>query len=69
MKIREKEKKEEKNEAEALPNRDRDRFLHRSVFFIRHLVSICFKNLGTICAPLGVPFVALHIFISFFYHQ
>ena len=32
MKIREKEKKEEKNEVEALPNRDRDRFLHRSSF-------------------------------------
>jgi len=30
----------------------------RSVFFVRHLVSICFKDLDIVYAPLGVLFVA-----------
>ena len=41
----------------------------RSVFFIHHLVSIYFKDLDSIYEPLGVLFVALHTFISFFYHH
>ena len=71
MKIREKEKKEEKNEVEVLLNHDRNRLLHRSSFFVLHPVSIYFKDLDIIYAPLGVGvlFIALHIFISFFYHQ
>jgi len=41
----------------------------RSVFFVHHPVRFFFKDLDTIYAPLGVLFVALCIFISFFYHQ
>ena len=67
MKIEEKKKKEEEK---MRPKRYRiatviDFYIVlRSVFFVRHPVSICFKNLDTIYAPLGVLFVALHIFIS-----
>ena len=71
MKFEEKKKKEEKNEADTLSNCDRNRLLHRSSFFVLHTVSIYFKDLDIIYAPLGVGvlFIALHIFISFFYHQ
>jgi len=36
VKFEEKKKKEEKNEAEALSNCDRNRFLHRSLFGVLH---------------------------------
>ena len=34
-----------------------------SVFFIRHPVSFCFKDLDTIYAPLGVLFAFAHLYL------
>ena len=38
-------------------------------FFVHQPISFYFKVLNSLYTPLGVLFVALHIFISFFYHQ
>jgi len=71
---RKKKKKEEEerrgNEAEALPNRDRDdslcRFLVLSSLCDRWLV--LYLDFDVIYAPLRAPLVVLCIFISSIYH-
>ena len=71
LELRRKKRKEEerrKNKVETLLNHIRDRFLHRSSFVL-HPVSAYFKDLNLIYGPLGLSFIVLYIFISFFDHR
>ena len=63
--------KKEKEEEKTRPKHFQittviDSYIILCSFFVRQLVSIYFKVLNSLYAPLGVLLVALHIFISSF---
>ena len=70
----EEEEAAEKEEEKMRPKRFRiatviDSYIVLHSFFVRQPISIYFKVFNLLYAPLRVLLVALHIFISFFYHQ